>query len=61
MSNADTTSGSTDRRLRVPRLLMVISALLLFGAIGYFSTRETSPAPSAEVPKDLAARFEAVE
>ena len=61
MSIADATSGSTDRRLRVPRLLMVISALLLFGAIGYFSTRETSPAPSAEVPKDLAARFEAVE
>ena len=58
VSNVNSASGSKDRRLRGPRVVLAGLAVLLFAIIAYFSLQR-APAPVApvELPKDVAAEF----
>ena len=58
MSNVNSASGSKDRRLRGPRVVLAGLAVLLFAIIAYFSLqRAPTPVAPVELPKDVAAEF----
>lgn len=63
MSNVNLPPGPGDRRLRKPRLLVAIGAVVVALVAGYFLLRESPAPPSAstDAPKDIAAVFESVQ